>query len=50
MGLSDQSVFTEVDLDKVKHTIGMNICIVTTAATDEEAKDLLAAMGMPFRS
>ena len=47
-GLSEQSVFTEIDLDKVKHTIGMNITIVTSAKTDEEAKDLLSMMGMPF--
>jgi len=50
LGLADQSVFTEIDLDKIKHTIGMNICIVTTAKTDDEARALLAAMGMPFRS
>ncbi len=48
MGLADQSVFTEIDMDKVKHTIGMNICIVTTAATDDEARDLLQMLGMPF--
>ncbi|MCF7854512.1 MAG: 50S ribosomal protein L5 [Candidatus Pacebacteria bacterium] len=48
LGLSDQSVFTEIDLDKIKHTIGMNICIVTTAETDEEARSLLSALGMPF--
>ena len=47
-GLSDQSVFTEIDLDKIKHTIGMNITIVTTARTDDEARDLLSMMGMPF--
>ena len=47
-GLTDQSVFTEIDLDKIKHTIGMNITIVTTAKTDDEARDLLALMGMPF--
>jgi len=41
-------VFTEIDLDKVKHTIGMNISIVTTAKTDDEARDLLALLGMPF--
>ncbi len=50
MGLADQSVFTEINLDKVKHTIGMNITIVTTAKTDEEAKALLTLMGMPFAS
>lgn len=49
MGLTDQSVFTEIDLDKIKHTIGMNICIVTSAKTDEEARDLLRMLGMPFR-
>jgi large subunit ribosomal protein L5 len=47
-GLTDQSVFTEVDLDKSKHTIGMNITIVTTAKTDDEARDLLTLLGMPF--
>ena len=49
-GLNDQSVFTEIDLDKIKHTIGMNITIVTTAKTDEEAHDLLSMLGMPFAS
>ena len=47
-GLSEQSVFTEIDLDKIKHTIGMNITIVTTAKTDDEARDLLTLLGMPF--
>lgn len=47
-GLADQSVFTEIDMDKVKHTVGMNITIVTSARTDDEARDLLALMGMPF--
>ena len=50
MGLQDQSTFTEIDLDKVKHTIGMNISIVTTANTDEEGKALLRLLGMPFRN
>ncbi len=49
-GLTDQSVFTEIDLDKVKHTIGMNITIVTTAPSDDEARELLALLGMPFAS
>ena len=48
LGLNDQGVFTEVDLDKVKHAIGMDISIVTTARTDAEAKELLALLGMPF--
>ena len=47
-GLTDQSVFTEIDMDKAKHTVGMNITVVTTAKTDDEARDLLALMGMPF--
>ena len=47
-GFADQSDFVEIDMDKAKHTIGMNITIVTTARTDEEAKDLLSLMGMPF--
>ena len=45
-GLTEQSVFTEID--KAKHTVGMNITIVTTAKTDDEARDLLALLGMPF--
>jgi len=49
-GLPEQTMFTEINLDKVKHTIGMNICIVTTAKTDEEARELLTALGMPFSS
>lgn len=47
-GLSDQTVFTEIDLDKMKNTIGMNITIVTTAKSDDEARELLALLGMPF--
>jgi len=49
-GLTDQSVFPEVDLDKIKHTIGMNITFVTTARTDDEARELLALLGMPFEN
>jgi len=48
MGLDDVSVFTEIDLDKVKHQIGINISMVTTAKTDEEALALLKEMDMPF--
>jgi len=48
MGLNDQSVFTELDLDRIKTTIGMNITVVTTAKTDDEARELLALFGMPF--
>ena len=50
MGLSEQSVFPEVDPSKVRFTQGMNIAIITTAKTDEEARRLLGLLGMPFRS
>lgn len=49
-GLTDQSVFTEIDLDKIKHTLGMDITLVTTAKTDDEARELLTLIGMPFAS
>ncbi|MDP6903589.1 MAG: 50S ribosomal protein L5 [Verrucomicrobiota bacterium] len=48
MGVSDQSIFPEIELDKVKRTQGMDITIVTTAQTNEEAKDLLTKLGLPF--
>jgi large subunit ribosomal protein L5 len=48
LGVNDQSIFPEIDLDKVKRQQGMDITIVTTAETDEEALDLLKMMGMPF--
>ena len=50
MGLSEQTVFPEVDPDKVKFIQGMNISIVTTAKTDEQARRLLTLLGMPFRT
>ena len=48
LGVSDQSIFPEVELDKVKRNIGFDVTIVTTARTNEEAKSLLSEMGMPF--
>jgi len=48
LGIADQSVFPEMDLDKIKRQQGMDITIVTSAASDEEALDLLKFMGMPF--
>ncbi|WP_457570236.1 50S ribosomal protein L5 [Desulfurobacterium sp.] len=48
-GLTEQVVFPEIDYDKVDAIRGMNITIVTTAKTDEEAKALLEAFGFPFR-
>lgn len=48
-GLSEQSVFPEIQLDKVEFVQGMNITICTTAAQDKHAELLLERMGMPFR-
>ena len=48
-GLSDQTVFPEIDYDKIEKVMGMNIAIVTSARTDKEAKSLLGKLGMPFR-
>jgi large subunit ribosomal protein L5 len=50
LGLREQIVFPEVDFDKVDSIKGMNVTFVTTAETNEEAKHLLAGLGMPFRS
>jgi len=50
LGLRDQIIFTEIDYLKVDKTRGMNISVVTTAKTDEEARKLLQLMGMPFRT
>jgi large subunit ribosomal protein L5 len=48
LGVPDQSIFPEVDLDKIKHNVGFDITIVTTAKTNEEAKALLTELGIPF--
>src|ERR1700739_4999927 len=48
LGGSDQSIFPEVELYKIKRNIGFDVTIVTTAQTDEESKSLLSEMGMPF--
>jgi len=48
IGITDQTIFPEVDLDKIKRQQGMDITIVTSAKTNEEALDLLKMMGMPF--
>ena len=48
MGLNDISVFSEIDLDKLKRPMGINITIVTTADTDDEARELLTLLEMPF--
>ena len=48
MGLREQLLFPEIDYDKIDKVRGMDICFVTTANTDEEARELLALMGAPF--
>ena len=50
IGLKDQLIFPEIDFGKVDKVRGMNVSIVTTAKTDEEARALLRQLGMPFRS
>jgi large subunit ribosomal protein L5 len=50
LGLKDQIIFPEVDYAKVDKLRGMNVTFVTTARTDEESKQLLASLGMPFRT
>ncbi|HNQ89309.1 MAG TPA: 50S ribosomal protein L5 [Verrucomicrobiota bacterium] len=48
LGLDDQTIFPEIDLDKIKRHQGMDVTIVTSAPTNEEALDLLKLLGMPF--
>ena len=48
MGLKEQLIFPEISYDQVEKTRGLDICVVTTAKTDEEAKELLSLIGMPF--
>ena len=50
LGLKDQLLFPEIDYMKVDKARGMNVSVVTTARTDEEARKLLQLMGMPFRT
>lgn len=49
LGVREQLIFPEIDLDKIAQVSGLNITIVTTAKTDEEGRALLSGMGMPFR-
>jgi len=50
LGLRDQLIFPEIDYSRVSKIKGMNICVVTTAKTDDEARALLRLFGMPFRN
>lgn len=49
LGLKEQLIFPEITYDQVEKIRGMDVCIVTTAKTDEEARELLRALGMPFK-
>ena len=50
MGIKEQLIFPEIEYDKVDKLRGMDIIFVTTAKSDEEAKELLKLMGMPFKN
>jgi large subunit ribosomal protein L5 len=50
LGISEQIIFPEIDIDKINHIMGMDITFVTTAETDEEAYALLKAFGIPFKN
>jgi large subunit ribosomal protein L5 len=49
MGVKEQTIFVEIDIDKISQTLGMDISFVTTAKTDDEGRALLEALGLPFR-
>ena len=49
LGVTEQIIFPEIDYDKIERVTGLNIVVVTTAKTDQEAKSLLGKLGMPFR-
>jgi len=49
LGIKEQIIFPEVDLDQIEKVMGLNVTIVTTARTDEEGRALLTGLGMPFR-
>ena len=50
LGIKEHIIFPEIDYDKIDRIKGMNITIVTTARTDEEGKELLKLLGMPFKN
>ena len=49
LGIREQIIFPEIDYDKIDQVRGMDVTITTTAATDDEARELLIQLGMPFR-
>ncbi|HAH97601.1 MAG TPA: 50S ribosomal protein L5 [Firmicutes bacterium] len=50
LGIREQLIFPEINIDKIDKIRGMDICIVTTAQSDEEARELLRLLGLPFRA
>jgi len=50
LGIKEHIIFPEIDYDKIESIKGMNITLVTSARTNEEGKELLSALGMPFRN
>lgn len=49
LGIKEQTIFVEIDIEKVTHTFGMDISFVTSAKTDDEGRALLEALGLPYR-
>lgn len=50
LGIREQIIFPEIEYDKIDKVKGLNVCIVTSASNDKDAKELLRLMGMPFRN
>jgi len=50
LGVKEEIIFPEIDYDKIDKVKGLNICVVTTANTDDEGRELLRLLGMPFRN
>jgi large subunit ribosomal protein L5 len=50
LGLREQTIFPEISYDSIDATRGLDVAVVTTAETDEEARELLQMLGMPFRT
>lgn len=49
LGVNDQSIFPELELDRIQRQLGFDICVVTTTTNDDHARELLSMLGMPFR-
>lgn len=50
LGIKEHIIFPEIEYDKIEKIKGLNVCVVTTAATDEQGKELLRLLGMPFKN